>query len=109
MARAAKIATPFLPKLTLEFLRQYWKKYRPIKWLFEGQKKDEHITVHSIQLMFYAAKKLAGITKPASVHTLRHSFATHLIEAGTNRYQMSNCFLATDPQRRPPSICMSAG
>ena len=59
-----------LSKTTLECLRQYWRKYRPTEWLFEGQKKDEHITVHSIQLMFYAARKRAGLTKPASVHTL---------------------------------------
>jgi site-specific recombinase XerD len=77
-----------LSKTTLEHLRQYWRKYRPTEWLFEGQKKDEHITVHSIQLMFYAAKKRAGITKPVSVHTLRHSFATHLIEAGTSLHHV---------------------
>ena len=77
-----------LSKTTLEHLRQYWRKYRPTEWLFEGQKKDDHITVHSIQLMFYAAKKRAGITKPASVHTLRHSFATHLIEAGTSLHHV---------------------
>jgi site-specific recombinase XerD len=77
-----------LSKTTLECLRQYWRKYRPTEWLFEGQKKDEHITVHSIQLMFYAARKRAGLTKPASVHTLRHSFATHLIEAGTSLHHV---------------------
>jgi len=77
-----------LSKTTLEHLRQYWRKYRPTEWLFEGQKKDEHITVHSIQLMFYAARKRAEITKPASVHTLRHSFATHLIEAGTSLHHV---------------------
>jgi len=77
-----------LSQTALEHLRQYWKKYRPSEWLFEGQKKDDHITAHSIQLMFYAAKKRAGITKPVSVHTLRHSFATHLIEAGTSLHHV---------------------
>jgi site-specific recombinase XerD len=77
-----------LSQMTLECLRQYWKKYRPTEWLFEGAKKDDHITVHSIQLMFYASKKRAGITKPASVHTLRHSFATHLIEGGTSLHHV---------------------
>jgi len=61
-----------LSQRALEQLRQYWRKYRPKEWLFEGAKKDNPITTHSIQLMFYAAKKRAGITKPASVHTLRH-------------------------------------
>jgi site-specific recombinase XerD len=72
----------------LEQLRQYWHDYRPKEWLFEGAKKGDHITTHSIQLMFYAAKKRAGIIKPASVHTLRHSFATHLIEAGTSLHHV---------------------
>jgi integrase/recombinase XerD len=77
-----------LSQTTLEHLREYWRKYRPTKWLFEGQKKDDHITPHTIQTIFYAAIKRAGITKPASVHTLRHSFATHLIEAGTSLHHV---------------------
>jgi len=77
-----------LSQTTLEQLRQYWRKYRPTKWLFDGAKKDDHISTHSVQCMFYAARKRAGITKPASVHTLRHSFATHLIEAGTSLHHV---------------------
>jgi integrase/recombinase XerD len=77
-----------LSQTTLNHLREYWRKYRPTKWLFEGQKKDDHITPHTIQTIFYAAIKRAGITKPASVHTLRHSFATHLIEAGTSLHHV---------------------
>ena len=77
-----------LSQTALEHLRQYWRKYRPTEWLFAGAKKDDPITTHSIQLMFYAAKKRAGITKPVSVHTLRHSFATHLIEAGTSLHHV---------------------
>ena len=77
-----------LSQTTLEHLRQYWKKYRPAKWLFEGQKKDNHITLYTIQAIFQAAKKRAHITKPASIHTLRHSFATHLIEAGTSLHHV---------------------
>lgn len=77
-----------LSQTALEQLRQYWKKYRPTQWLFDGQKKDDHITAHTIQCIFYAAKKRAGIKKPASVHTLRHSFATHLIEAGTSLHHV---------------------
>jgi site-specific recombinase XerD len=77
-----------LSQRVVEQLRQYWYKYRPREWLFEGAKKDDPITTHSIQLMFYAAKKRAGIRKPASIHTLRHSFATHLIEAGTSLHHV---------------------
>src|SRR5512136_1602884 len=77
-----------LSQRTLDHLRQYWHTYRPREWLFEGAKKNDPITTHSIQLMFYAAKKRAGIRKPASIHTLRHSFATHLIEAGTDLHHV---------------------
>jgi len=77
-----------LSQTALEQLRQYWKKYRPTEWLFDGQKKDDHITAQTIQTIFYAAVKRARITKPASVHTLRHSFATHLIEAGTSLHHV---------------------
>ncbi len=77
-----------LSQRALEQLRQYWHSYRPREWLLEGAKKNDPITTHSIQLMFYAAKKRAGIRKPASIHTLRHSFATHLIEAGTSLHHV---------------------
>ena len=77
-----------LSQTTLEHLRQYWKKYRPTEWLFEGQKKDGHISLSTIQSIFRAVKKRARITKPVSVHTLRHSFATHLIEAGTSLHHV---------------------
>jgi site-specific recombinase XerD len=58
-----------LSRRALEHLRHYWRIYRPTEWLFEGAKKDEPITPHSIQLLFYAARKRAGITKAASIHT----------------------------------------
>ena len=77
-----------LSQTTLEQLRQYWKKYRPQEWLFEGQKQDDHISLSTIQSIFRAAIKRARITKPVSVHTLRHSFATHLIEAGTSLHHV---------------------
>ena len=77
-----------LSQTALDQLRQYWKKYRPAEWLFEGQKKGDHITLYTIQSIFHAAKKRARITKPASIHTLRHSFATHLIEAGTSLHHV---------------------
>jgi site-specific recombinase XerD len=77
-----------LSQTTLEHLRQYWRKYHPTEWLFNGAEKNDPISTNSIQQLFYKAKKRAGITKPASVHTLRHSFATHLIEAGTSLHHV---------------------
>ena len=77
-----------LSQTALECLRQYWKEYHPKAWLFEGQKKDRPLSTSSLHQIFCAAKKRAGIRKPSSVHTLRHSFATHLVEAGTSLHHV---------------------
>jgi len=77
-----------LSQAALEVLRQYWRQYRPKDWLFEGQKDGTSLCYTSIRNIFVEAKKRAGIIKPASVHTLRHSFATHLIEAGTSLHHV---------------------
>ena len=69
---------------TLDHLRPYGRKYHPTEWLFNGAQKNDPISINSIQQLFYKAKKRAGITKPASGHTLRHRFATHRMEAGTS-------------------------
>jgi len=71
-----------LGQKNLELLREYYRRYRPDPdgWLFGGQKKGNWISVSAVQRAFDRAKKKAGITKHATVHTLRHSFATHLLE-----------------------------
>jgi site-specific recombinase XerD len=81
-----------LPERTLEILRLYWKSHRNPVWLFPAEGRDhielskatEPMCKSSIQYAFRAALKQAGIHKRASVHTLRHSWATHLLEAGVN-------------------------
>lgn len=70
------------PKL-LELLRKYFKQYRPKLWLFEGQEGAPY-SMRSVQLMLATAKKKAGINRKGSIHALRHSFATHLLESGTD-------------------------
>jgi site-specific recombinase XerD len=71
------------PKL-LEVLRQYWRAERPGEWLFPGRSPDQSLCVTGIQKACRQAGIDAGLSKRVTVHTLRHSFATHLLEAGTN-------------------------
>lgn len=74
-----------LSQVALETLREYWKQYRPKDWLFPRDTNTlEHVPVATIQTAFKRAKRQANLRKPASCHTLRHSFATHLLEAGVD-------------------------
>ena len=82
-----------LPAEVLDLLRQWWKT-RPTaydaglapeqRWLFPGRRKPRPLTTRQFARLFKQATKAAGLRKTLSLHTLRHSFATHLLERGTD-------------------------
>ena len=84
LGKGAKDRYVMLSPKILTLLRDYWKAYRPQVYLFEGIKRGQAIAVRTVQSAFATAVKKTKIKKNPSIHTLRHSFATHLLDNGTN-------------------------
>jgi site-specific recombinase XerD len=89
-AKGRKDRQTLLSKKMSDLLTDYLRQYQPAYWLFESWKGDRHISIRTIQKVFEEAKASSGIKKNVSIHSLRHSFATHLLENGTDiRYVQS--------------------
>ncbi|MEM8861730.1 MAG: site-specific integrase [Chloroflexota bacterium] len=76
-----------LPEKTLELIRQYWATHRNPQWVFPSPiklKSSSNMDATGVQRTFKLALKECGIEKPATIHSLRHSYATHLLEAGVS-------------------------
>jgi site-specific recombinase XerD len=80
-AKGRKDRYAMLSDVALEVARRYLREYGQSKWLFPSQDKEKHITTRTVEKVFSNACKLANIKKDATVHSLRHSFATHLLES----------------------------
>lgn len=73
-----------LPESLLAMLQRYWRKGRPEPWLFPSRRTNGPMSLGTLQRTFRDAVQQSSVTKPASVHTLRHSYATHLLERGVD-------------------------
>jgi site-specific recombinase XerD len=84
-AKGKKDRTVILSEGILELLRKYYAAYKPQEWLFEGQYGGgSQYSTSSLQQVFHRAKSAAKIIQPVTFHSLRHSYATHLHECGTD-------------------------
>ncbi|WP_308722238.1 tyrosine-type recombinase/integrase [Paenibacillus polysaccharolyticus] len=89
-----------LSHLAWEIVQKYIAEYKPERWLFPGQSSDRHLTERSVQKVFEEARQRADIVKKCSIHALRHSFATHLLENGTDlRYIQELLVIRVHKQR----------
>jgi integrase/recombinase XerD len=97
-SKGGKDRYSILSNHNLLLLRQYWKLYRPNLWLFPGVPDSKPISVRIIQSVFKDSLRASGITKNVSVHTLRHCFATHLLNGGASILQIKELLGHVDIQ-----------
>ncbi len=83
-AKGRKDRYTVLSEVALDVVRDYYMSWKPEHFLFPGSRKGSHLSTRSVQSVVSEARKRAGIQKQFSTHALRHSFATHLLESGTD-------------------------
>jgi len=83
-AKGRKDRYTLLSDVALENLSLYLRSYQPKKWLFSGKNENYHLSIRSVEKIFDRAVRTAKIAKDVSIHSLRHSFATHLLESGVD-------------------------
>jgi site-specific recombinase XerD len=88
-AKGSKDRYALLSQANLVILRTYWKAYHPKEWLFYSRNNTgTHMTARAVSNLFHKYISKAKITKNVTVHTMRHSFATHLLESGTSVFHI---------------------
>lgn len=96
-AKGNKDRYAILSQANLDILRTYWKAYRPKEWLFYSRNNTgTHITTRAVQNLFHKYVTKAKINKNVTVHSMRHSFATHLLESGTDIFYIKQMLGHTD-------------
>ena len=81
LGKGGKDRYTLLSERFLQELRHYYKTHRPTAWLFPSSHKGRRLCYETVRAIYEKARKKAGIQKGTGLHTLRHSFATHLLEA----------------------------
>jgi integrase/recombinase XerD len=97
-AKGKKDRYTLLSENNLTILRWYWKCCRPSEWLFPGKTPDQPMNTRAVWSTFQQIKTRAQIQKKVSTHTLRHCFATHLLEAGASLYHIQQLMGHTNPR-----------